>query len=225
MGGMRASLWFGLFVATSALTACDPIAGDDAASADSAATDTAGDVLPEPDLVAENILKNDDYFKSAADAARIDTLVVLSFESGEPVYAWIGYALDNDGLAPMNCAVGYEAEVEDTDIEWCGMYCDIGGTFSTGTEAETYGDCGNVDVEGSAEEDFERVRLEAGYQELQKRGPAAEYNNVIMLGGSTPLTFATSESEGFNEGTSWAATEGDTLWVYGRAYSGDVVAE
>jgi len=213
-----------MFVATLSLAACDPLAADDAAVADSAA-DTAGDTLPEPELVAENILKNDDYFASAADALRIDTLIVLSFESGEPVYAWIGYALDADGLAPMNCAVGYEAEVEDTDIDWCGMYCDMGGTFSTGDEPETYGDCGNVDVEASAEEDFERVRLEAGYQELQKRGPAAEYHNVIMLGGGSPVAFATSESEGFNEGTSWAATEGDTLWVYGRAHSGDVVAE
>ena len=206
------------------LAACGDVATDES-GADSGSTDTAADSLPEPEMQAENILKNDEYYASVAGAARVDSLFVFSYEAGVPVYAWFGYALDTDGVAPMNCAVGYEAEVSDTDIEWCDMYCDMGGTFATATEVETYGDCSNVDLAASALEDFERVRVEAGYQALQKRGPSAESHDAIMLGGSSLVTFATSESEGFNDGTSWAATDGETLWVYGRAYSGDVVEE
>jgi hypothetical protein len=202
--------------------ACTPV-GDDDDAADSGSGDTAAEVLPEPTMKAENILTNEDYFATADGAARVDSLFVFSYEAGVPVYAWFGYALDSDGVSPMNCAVGYEATVKDTDIEWCDMYCDAGGTFVTGSEAETYGSCGNVDLAKSAEEDFEQVRIEAGYQAVQKRGPSAEYHDVIMVGGSSVTTFATSEGEGFNDGTSWAAQDGDTLWIYGRAYSGDVI--
>ena len=204
-----------------ALMGCDPAAADSVA--DSGGDDTAADVLPEPDLVAENILENPDYFATGSGASRVDTLMVFSYEDGVPVFGWFGYALDNDGLAPMNCAVGYTATVKNTDIDWCDMYCDAGGTFVTSAEQEVYGDCGNVALPTSAEEDFERVQVEAGYQELQKRGPTAEYHEVIMVGGSSVTTFATEESEGFNDGQSWAAHDGTTLWIYGREHTGDVI--
>ena len=205
-----------------ALVGCD--AAEDDNSGDSGSADTGEDVLPEPDLVAENILDNPDYFQTAPNATRVDELFIFSYEDGVPVYGWFGYALDNDGLAPMNCAVGFEATIKNTDIDWCDMYCDAGGTFVTGTEQETYGDCGNVDLAKSAEEDLERVQIEAGYQELQKRGPTAEYHEVIMIGtGASVTTFATEEAEGFNDGQSWAAKDGSTLWIYGREHSGDVI--
>jgi hypothetical protein len=206
-----------------AFVACTGTSSDKEAGGDDTSADTAADVLPEPDMAVENPLDNPDFFSSEAGASRVDQIVILGYQDGAPTYAFIGYAIDDDFAAPMACVLGYSAEVRDTDIEWCDGYCDWGGTFNIGDEQELYGNCQNVDIEEDVEDDYANKRMQAGYDAVQPRGPSAEYHDVIMLGtGGTPLAFATSEAEGFEDGTSWAATDGADLWVYGRAQIGTV---